>query len=243
MRHPSGKQLLFARVVSLLLLPVGLACLVVPFWIMTLPGRAGMIDDTRAAFGSGRDATPLEAIYVDCVRQRVGSNYRSSRGVGMTEYDCVIDLATATPAPASATPAQRPAPPQAEPLQSVSGDTRSYEAAMADFNRRTAEATRRQAEQDRQYQVDLDAFIAQSRARSDVSNRLERTLATNRSGQLPAVRILSADDEPRRVGLVWGVGELAWRWSQWLVISLIFFAFAGAILFAVRLAWRRRPAA
>lgn len=95
-------------------------------------------------------------------------------------------------------------------------------------------------EQNRQNSAALDTFIAQSRARFDVSNRVERTLATDRSGELPAVRILSAKDEPRRIGFFWGAGEIVFRWVHWLVTSLLFFAFGGFCLFAVWLAWRRR---
>lgn len=232
----SGRRLVFARVASLLLLPAGLVCAAVPFWMLTLPGRSEIIDDTRAAFGAGTDAGRLKAAYVDCVRERSGSS--SSRGIGMTEYGCVIDLSEAselTSAPAKAASAS--SKPEAEKSYD---DFASYEEKMAEFNRRTAEINRRQAEQDRRYAADLDAYIAQSRARSSgPSNRIERKLATNRSGQLPAIRILSAKGEPRRVGLVWGFGELAWRWSQRLVTSLLFFGLGAACLFAVWLAWKR----
>jgi hypothetical protein len=200
-----------ARVVALLLLlPAGLICVGVPVYLLTLDGGWAIIDDTRAAFGAGTDAGALKASYVDCTRQRSGSN--SSRGIGMTEYACVIDLSETKPVVA--------------PTGSAPKRARSYEEAMAEHNRSVAAA--------------LDAVVAQSKARSDVSNRIERTLATNRSGELPAVRILSAKDEPRRVGLVWGFGELAWRWTNWLVINLLLFGFGGFCLFAVKLAWTKR---
>ena len=206
----------FARVVGLLLLlPAGLVCVGVPFYLLTLPGGWGIIDDTRAAFGAGIDAGRLKASYVDCVRERAGSS--SSRGIGFTQYGCVIDLSEEPETPPPATDQRKPRA------------GRTWEEAMAEHNRQIAAA--------------LESVSAQSRARSDVSNRIERTLATNRSGQLPAVRILSAPGEPRRVGLVWGFGELAWRWANWLVISLLFFAFGGACLFAVYLAWTRKPPA
>jgi hypothetical protein len=94
------------------------------------------------------------------------------------------------------------------------------------------------AEYDRRIAAQMAALLEQSRARR--SNRIERTLATDRSGELPAVRILSA--EPRRVGLVWGFGELAWRWASWLVGNLLVFVFGAAALFGVKRAWKRRPA-
>ena len=103
---------------------------------------------------------------------------------------------------------------------------RSWEEGMAEYNRRMA--------------AQMAALLERSRARR--SNRIERKLATDRSGELPAVRILSADGGPRRVGLVWGFGELAWRWANWLVGNLLLFAFGAAIVFAVKMAWKRRPA-
>jgi hypothetical protein len=103
---------------------------------------------------------------------------------------------------------------------------RSWEEGMAEYDRRTT--------------AQMEALLERSRARQ--SNRIERTLATDRSGELPAVRILSAVGEPRRVGLVWGFGELAWRWASWLVGNLLVFGFGAAVLFAVKMAWKRRPA-
>ena len=71
-----------------MLLPAGLVCVGFPFYLFTLPGGWAIIDDTRAAFGAGTDAGALQASYVDCTRQRSGSN--SSRGTGMTKYDWLI---------------------------------------------------------------------------------------------------------------------------------------------------------
>lgn len=212
-----------ARVIALFLLPAGLLCVGVPFWMFTLPGRSEIIDDTRAAFGAGTDAGKLKASYVDCVRERSGSS--SSRGVGITEYDCVIDLSD-VPEPAPVPTADRGGKVDAEGGDPYAGLT--YEEAMAKHTRSVNAA--------------VEALAAQRRARGDASNRLTRKLATNRSGELPAVRILSAPGESRRIGLVWGFGELAWRWIQWLVISLLFFGFGGGCLLAVWVAWTRRPA-
>jgi hypothetical protein len=217
-----------ARIAALLLLlPAGLVCTGFPIYRLVLPGGWGIIDDTRAAFGGGTDAGALKAAYVDCTAERAGS--RSGRGIGMTEYACVIDLAEEQPAAAAAAPA-------ASPPGGADGDPYaglSYDEAMAKWKADTAEQLRREA-------AELDAYVARSRARSDVSNRIERRLASDRSGELPAVRILSAEGEPRRVGLVWGAGELGWRWTSWLVSSLLIFAFGAACLYAVRVAWKRR---
>jgi hypothetical protein len=197
-----------ARIAALLLLlPAGLVCIGFPFYRLTLPGGWGIIDDTRAALGAGTDPGGLKAASVGCVPERSGSN--SSRGIGLTEYACVIDLSEA----------HAPAAPADDPWAG-----RSYEEGMAEHNRRLNARMEALAE----------------RSRSGVSNRIERRLATDRSGALPAVRILSAADEPRRVGLVWGFGELAWRWASWLVSSLVFFALGAGCLFAVRLSWKRR---
>lgn len=224
-------RLRIARIAALLLLlPAGLVCVGFPFYRLTLPHGWGIVDDTRAAFGAGTDTDPLKAATVDCTRERSGSNSR--RGIGMTEYACVIDLAETQPAAA----APAPGPAGAGPPGGAGSDPYaglSYEEAMAKWRAATAEQTRREA-------AELDATIARSRARGDASNRIERRLATDRSGELPAVRILSAAGEPRRVGLVWGWSELAWRWTSWLVSSLLIFAFGGFCLYAARVAWRRR---
>ncbi len=217
-----------ARAVSLLLLlPAGLVCVGMPFWMLTLPGRWEIVDDTKAAFGAGAAAGRLKAANVDCTRERSGSG--SSRGIGMTEYACVIDLSD-EPAPAPA--GGRAGGPDGKGGDPYAGLT--YEESMARWNEAMAEQTR-------SLNAGIEAVAAQSRARAgQPSNRLERKLAIDRSGRLPAVRILSSEGEPRRVGLVWGFGELAWRWGQWLVTSLLFFGFGGACLFAVRRAWKRR---
>ena len=201
------RQRIARLVAQLLLLPAGLICVGFPFYMLTLPGRWEIIDDTRAAFGAGADGGKLKAANVDCVRERSGSN--SSRGIGMTEYACVIDLSKAND---SATLTDDP------------WVGRSWEEGMAESNRRL--------------NAQMEALSEESRAPQ--SNRIERKLATDRSGQLPAVRILSAQGEPRRVGLVWGFGELAWRWAKWLINSLILFAFGAGCLFAVWVAWKRR---
>jgi len=204
-----------ARVVALLLLlPAGLICVGFPFYRLALPGGWGIIDDSRAALGAGT-AGRLKAAYVDCARERSGS--RSSRGIGLTEYACVIDLSEA----------QAPVAPGLAPGAAPADDPwagRSYAEGMAEYNRR----------------LNAQVEALAERSRSGVSNRIERKLANDRSEQLPAVRILSAAGEPRRVGLVWGVGELASRWASWLVINLIFFAFGAGCLFAVWLCWKRR---
>lgn len=234
-------QRIVRAVAPFFLLPLGLFCVVVPFWMLTLPGRGEIIDDSRAAFGAGSDAAPLRASYVDCVRERSGSN--SGRGIGMTEYGCVIDLTTEPERKPE--PAPTPAAPPTATAGQAGGDPyagMSYEESEAAYKAKMEQWNAAEAERLRQYKQGFEEFAAQSRARATApSNRLERQLASNRSGQLPVVRILSAAGEPRRIGLVWGWGEIAWRWAGWLAISLIFFLLGGGALLGVWLAWRRPP--
>lgn len=71
-----------------------------------------------------------------------------------------------------------------------------------------------------------------------ISGRIERVLATDHTGQPPAVRRLSAEGQPPRFGLVWSGWEIAGRWLLWLVVSGLFIAFGLACLYAARRAWR-----
>ncbi len=223
-------RLLFARIVSPLLVPFGLICLGVPFYMLSQPERWGIIDDTRAAFGAGRDAGLLKAAYVDCTRSRSGSS--SSRGTGLTEYSCVIDLAEEKPA-VEAAPAPAPkAEPEGDPYAGL-----SYEEQMEKHAALMEEWNKASAEQTRQINAGIDALAEQRRAREDTSNRIERKLALNYSGEIPAVRLLSAEGEPRRVGLFWGWGELVSRWGQLLVLCLLFFGLGFACLLPFKLTW------
>lgn len=234
MAQPGRIQLLVGRVASLLLLPAGLVCVGVPFYMLTLPDRWGMIDDTQATLGAGLDGGRLRASYVDCTRERSGSN--STRGIAITEYGCVIDLSEA--------PEPTPVPPVAPKAKDKGGDRYaglSYDESMKAYDAEMARWQAATAEQDRRNRAALDAALAQAKARSESSNRIERTLASDYSGKLPAVRILSAKGEPRRVGLVWGAGEIGFRWLHWLLISAVLFGFGAFCLFAVRLAWKPRP--
>lgn len=198
--------------------------------MLAQPERWGLIDDTRAAFGAGRDAELLKAVYVDCTGSRSGSS--SSRGTGMTEYSCAIDLAEDKPA-VEATPAPSPkAEPEGDPYAGL-----SYEEQMAKYAELMEEWNNANAEHPRQVNAGMDALAQQRREREDTSNRIERKLALNYSGEIPAVRILSAEGEPRRVGLIWGWGELISRWGQLLVICLLFFGFGFACLLPFKLAW------
>lgn len=77
------------------------------------------------------------------------------------------------------------------------------------------------------------------RPEARVSNRLERVLASNRTGEIPTLRRLSAEGEPPRYGLVWGVGELAGRWLQAAFQSAFLLGIGVGLLFLSWWLWRR----
>ena len=108
------------RVLAMLLLPVGLVCLAFPVAQLVLKDEAGLIDDTRAWFGAGTAEGAPTVAQVSCIQQRYGSSSR--RGVGLSDWHCVLDLA----APA--------APAQDDPFAG-----RSYDEGMKEYNRRLRE--------------------------------------------------------------------------------------------------------
>jgi hypothetical protein len=108
------------RLLALLLLPVGLVCLAFPVAQLVLNDEAGLIDDTRAWFGAGTAEGVPAVSQVSCVQQRYGSS--SSRGIGLSDWHCVLDLA----------PAARPA--KDDPFAG-----RSYDEGMEEYNRRLRE--------------------------------------------------------------------------------------------------------
>lgn len=63
---------------------------------------------------------------------------------------------------------------------------------------------------------------------------IERVLATDRTGDLPTLRRLSADGEPQRFGVVWSGMEIASRWLQWAVLSALFIGIGIGCLYAAR---------
>lgn len=112
--HPLG------RVRALVVIPIALVLLALPPVMFRNSGGA-LIDDTRAYFGAGTEVGVPVVTSVHCVGSRTGSN--SSRGIGMTDYGCVIDVAaTATATPASAD----------DPFKTL-----PYDQAMAEWSRRS----------------------------------------------------------------------------------------------------------
>lgn len=106
-----------SRARAWLLLPFVLILFALPF--LMFGGRAGeLLDDTSAFFGAGTAAGVPAVTSVSCVGSRSGSN--SSRGIGMTEYECTIDVAAPSP------------PPQDDPFKTL-----PYDQAMAEWQRRT----------------------------------------------------------------------------------------------------------
>ncbi len=100
--------------------------------------------------------------------------------------------------------------------------TLPYDEAMAEWSRRT---------------------MVQMKAINDPANRIpskiERSLATNRSGDLPILRRLTPNGQPQRFGVVWGGGELAFRWAKMLLLSALFWGLALGSLYLARKIWRR----
>ncbi len=188
------------RILAVLLLPVGLVCLAFPAAQLVLKDEAGLIDDTRAWFGAGTAEGVPTVSQVSCLSQRYGSS--SQRGIGLSEWQCVLDLAAA-----------------AKPAEDDPFAGRSYDEGMKEYNRR------------------LMAQLDGLRRGASLPSRLERVLPSDRSGDLPVLRRLSAEGEPPRFGAVWGGGEILWRWLAWLLVSSVFLAFGAACLFA---AWMGR---
>jgi hypothetical protein len=105
------------RLLALFLLPFGLICIAFPAAQLVLKDEAGLIDDTRAWFGAGTAEGVPKVTQVSCLEQRHGSP--SQRGVGLSDWRCVLDLAAAT----------RPA--EDDPFAG-----RSYDEGMKEYNRR-----------------------------------------------------------------------------------------------------------
>jgi hypothetical protein len=187
------------RLLALLLLPAGLICIAFPIAQLALNDKAGLIDDTRAWFGAGTAQGLPTVSEVSCLQQRYGSS--SQRGIGLSEWQCVIDLAVAQ------------APAEDDPFAG-----RSHEDGMEEYNRRL--------------RIQLKGLLTKGTA-----SRIERVLPSNPTGDLPVLRQLSGENEPPRFGLVWGGGELLWRWLTWLLVSALFLGFGAACLFA---AWKAR---
>ena len=189
------------RGLSLLLLPVALACLAFPFAQLFLDDGAAMIDDTRAWFGAGTAQGVPAVTQVRCLRHSYGM---TTRGPGASEWACSLYLE-----------------PPPEPAGKDPWAGLSYEEAMAENDRRIAALaeTIRDAER-------LPAY-------------LERVVASDRSGDIPALRRLSAAGAPPRFGVVWSGWEIAGRWLHWAFTSALFLAIGLVCLYAVRRNWRR----
>jgi hypothetical protein len=107
-------------------------------------------------------------------------------------------------------------PPEKDPWAGM-----TYEEAMRENDRRIA------------------ALGEMLRSGERLPSRLDRVLATNRSGDLPALRRLSGPGEPPRFGVVWSGWELASRWIYWGLLSGLFIAIGLVCLYASRRIWRR----
>jgi hypothetical protein len=107
-------------------------------------------------------------------------------------------------------------PPRDDPFKTL-----PYDEAMREWSRRT---------------------MAQMKAINDPANRIpstiERSLATNRSGDLPTLRRLTAEGQPQRFGVVWGGDELTLRWARMLLLFALFWGPALGSLYLARKIWR-----
>ncbi len=91
----------------------------------------------------------------------------------------------------------------------------------------------------REYMRRMDEYADSLRARTGGEGRIERILASNRTGDLPTLRRLSGENEPERFGVVWGGGELAGRWLMWVLLGAFFIGIGIMSLAAARTIWRR----
>jgi hypothetical protein len=69
--------------------------------------------------------------------------------------------------------------------------------------------------------------------------KIERVLASDRTGDIPVLRRLSAEGEPPRFGIVWSGWELAGRWLYRLLVAALFIAIGLFSLHSARGIWRR----
>ncbi len=107
-------------------------------------------------------------------------------------------------------------PPEKDPWAGL-----SYEEAMRENDRRIA------------------ALGESLRSAERWPSRIERVTASDRTGDLPALRRVSAPGEPPRFGVVWSGWELASRWLFRALISGLFIAIGLFCLIAARRIWRQ----
>jgi hypothetical protein len=84
--------------------------------------------------------------------------------------------------------------------------------------------------------------LAELRRPDRGSSRLNRVLASDRTGDIPTLRRLSAAGEPPRYGIVWGVGELGGRWLHAAFSSALLIGAGAMLLFVSWFVWRRSAA-
>ena len=101
--------------------------------------------------------------------------------------------------------------------------TLPYDEAMMEWSRRTT--------------AEMKAINDPARR---IPSKIERSTATNRSGDLPTLRRLTPDGQPQRFGVVWGGGELTFRWAKMLLLSALFWGSALGSLYLGRKIWRTK---
>jgi hypothetical protein len=200
------KRLLFWPL-ALLLLLFGLACLAYPLaMLLAFDPGAHLLDDTRAAYGAGRD-TGMRITRASCTRQEFGHDGgTASESPHSIEYDCEFDLEP--PAP----------PPEPEPDYAHMTREQQY-AAWVEADKRWLQRLR---------------ASERPRGPNDPPSTLRRRLPASAAGRpLPAVRLMTRDGVPPRFALVWPDGGLGHRWFRWAWETAIFLAFAVACAMAI----------
>lgn len=187
------------RVFAVLLVPLALVLVAMPFVHMARQDDWGIVDDTRAYFGAGTAEGAPKVTDVRCLKQSYGTSRR-----GHSEWACTLYLAYDQ---------EEPAP--------IDWKGQDYDAAFAQWQRQT------------------DAQLKALLTEDHVSGKLERVLASDRSGDLPSLRRLSAEGKPPRLGVVWSGSELAVRWFFRLLLFVVFLTLGGLCLLAARLLWWR----
>ena len=87
----------------------------------------------------------------------------------------------------------------------------------------------------RRTRAEIDALLE----KPNFSGKIERTMPSDHSGRIPALRQLSGEGEPPRFGVIWGSGDLAWRWLHFLLLGGVMVAIGLGCLWAARAIWRK----
>lgn len=90
------------------------------------------------------------------------------------------------------------------------------------------------------YQRQLSGLAKPNISAHSAPSSLVRELPSDRTGELPELRLMSVDGEAAVYAVVWGGADILQRWLFWVLMALLMLAFGGACLYAASVAWRRR---